>query len=132
MGPRGNTNRNDHLRFLGIIRRTRRSYENAAAAFIQYFRALRGRLPNTMVELDEELAEYVNHLYQEGDSVSLAGWTLSGLKRFYPRCRPTFSLHSSTCVTGKGFTCPKGPTHDVVGARAMPAAAFRVGRPTSH
>ena len=41
-----------------------------------------------MVELDEELAEYVNHLYQEGDSVSLAGWTLSGLTRFYPRCRP--------------------------------------------
>eukprot|EP00439_Symbiodinium_sp_Y106_P034870 s1373_g4.t1 len=33
-----------------------------------------------MVELDDELAEYFNHLYQEGDHVTLAGWTVSGLK----------------------------------------------------
>ena len=38
-----------------------------------------------MVELDDELAEYINHLYQEGDHVTLAGWTVSGLKTFLPR-----------------------------------------------
>ena len=41
-----------------------------------------------MLQLDDDLAEYINHLFQEGDSVSFAGWVLSGLKRFYPRCRP--------------------------------------------
>ena len=47
--------------------------------------------------LDDSLAEYINHLYQEGDHISLAGWTISGLRRFFPRCR----LHLA--VIGSGY-----------------------------
>ena len=48
MTCQGNLNRRDHLRFLGITDRMRRSYENAVAAFFEYVHALRGRLPHTM------------------------------------------------------------------------------------
>ena len=62
-----------------------------------------------MHELDEELAEYINHLYQEGDSVSVAGWTISGLKRA-PAANHTSSPRSSTFEIGNVFTCQKDQT----------------------
>ncbi|CAE7214024.1 unnamed protein product [Symbiodinium necroappetens] len=106
------------------------SYENAVAALFQYLNVLWGRLPRTMAELDEELAEYINHLYQEGDAVTVAGWTLSGLKRFYPRCKPhlltsQLFLRNWQRVPLPQRTCPM----TWLGARAMAGAAYKVGRP---
>ena len=40
-----------------------------------------------MAALDREVGEYINHLYQEGEAISCAGWLLSGLGRLYPRTR---------------------------------------------
>ena len=130
MVHRAGLNRNEHLRFMGITPRTRRSCTNAVSAFFVYFRALRGRLPSSMVELDEELAEYINHLDQEGDSVSLAGWTVSGLKRFHPRCRPHL-LTSQVYLRNWQWVHMPQRTNPMtwLGARAMAAAAWRVGRP---
>eukprot|EP00438_Fugacium_kawagutii_P014985 Skav210163 [mRNA] locus=scaffold5301:41969:42745:- [translate_table: standard] len=44
-------------------------------------------MPTTVGLLDLHVSEYVNHLFQEGDSISHAGWLLSGLKRFLPRLK---------------------------------------------
>eukprot|EP00438_Fugacium_kawagutii_P010374 Skav232004 [mRNA] locus=scaffold719:653901:654689:- [translate_table: standard] len=40
--------------------------------------------PSDTRDLDAILAEFINCMYQEGDSLSQAGWLLSGLKRFVP------------------------------------------------
>eukprot|EP00435_Cladocopium_sp_Y103_P016610 s1020_g4.t1 len=45
-----------------------------------------------MAELDSQVGEYINHLYQEGEAVTRAGWLLSGLRRFYPRLRRELCL----------------------------------------
>ena len=37
--------------------------------------------------MDAILANYINVLYQQGDSLTQAGWLLSGLKRFIPQLR---------------------------------------------
>ena len=130
MVHRTGLNRHEHLRFMGITPRTRRSCTNAVSAFFVYFRALRGRLPSSMVELDEELAEYINHLDQEGDSVSLAGWTVSGLKRFHPRCRPHLLASQVYLRNWQRVHMPQRTNPMTwLGARAMAAAAWRVGRP---
>ncbi|CAE7177202.1 unnamed protein product [Symbiodinium necroappetens] len=106
------------------------SYENAVAALFQYLNALRGRLPRTMAELDEELAEYINHLYQEGDAVTLAGWTLSGLKRFFPRCRPHLLTSQLFLRNWQRVHLPQRTSPMTwLGARAMAGAACKVGRP---
>ena len=89
MGRQGSTNRapKPHLKFLGINAKTRSCYGRALRNFFFYLRAVRGFLPASFEDLDVELSEFINHLYQEGDHVSLAGWTVSALKRFYPQCR---------------------------------------------
>ena len=129
MVRRRNVSRRDHLRFLGITHRTRRSYEKAVAAFFEYIRALRGRLPHTMLQLDDDLAEYINHLFQEGDSVSFAGWVLSGLKRFYPRCRPHLQTSQLYLRNWQRVHLPCRATPlSWLGAKAVAAAAARVNR----
>ena len=81
-----------------------------------------------MIELDEELAEYINHLFQEGDHVFLAGWANSGLRRFFPRC----CLHLTTSqLLRRNWQRVHLPARTTplpwLGARAM-AAAFKVRR----
>eukprot|EP00435_Cladocopium_sp_Y103_P030380 s2852_g7.t1 len=49
-------------------------------------------LAGTLAELDNQLGEYINHLYQEGEAVTRAGWLLSGMRRFYPRLRKELCL----------------------------------------
>ena len=96
----------------------------------KYLNALRGRLPRSMAELDEELAEYINHLYQEGDAVTLAGWTLSGLKRFYPRCKPHLLTSQLFLRNWQRVHLPQRTSPMTwLGAKAMAGAAYKVGRP---
>ena len=99
------------------------------APFFAYARALRGRLPPNLVELDEELAECIDHLFQEGDHVSLGGWTISRLRRFFPRCR----LHLTTAqLFYRNWQRVHLPRRTApmswLGAKAMAAAAFHVHR----
>ena len=42
--------------------------------------------------LDQRVADYINHLHQEGESISKGRWLLSGLRRFYPRVRKELCL----------------------------------------
>ena len=76
-----------HLRDLGIAGRTIRIYQREVSLFLDHLDACGIDLPRTFYDLDSHLAEYINLLYQEGESISRAGWVLSGLKRLYPRCR---------------------------------------------
>ena len=76
-----------HLKNVGIRPRTLRLYRYEVSQFFTYLTALGLRLPDTFARLDDLLAEYINHLFQEGESISRAGWVLSGIRRFYPRVR---------------------------------------------
>ena len=82
-----------------------------------------------MVELDEELGEYINHLYQEGDNVTLAGWTVSGLKRFLPRCKPHLQTAQLFHRNWHRVHLPQrtSPLPWLM-AKAMAAAAAQTGR----
>ncbi|CAE7727291.1 unnamed protein product [Symbiodinium sp. CCMP2592] len=89
-----------------------------------------GALPVSMGELDEELAEYINHLYQEGDTVTMAGWTVSGLKRFLPRCKPHLLTAQIYLRNWQRVHMPRRTNPMTwLGARAMASAAFQIGRP---
>ena len=48
----------------------------------------------TQTEVDAAVADYINMLYQEGDSLAQAGHILSGLKRFIPQMRLKLPLAS--------------------------------------
>ena len=76
-----------HLKNTGIRPRTLRIYRFEVSQFFTYLAALGLKLPKSFAQLDDLLAEYINHLYQEGESISRAGWVLSGFRRFYPRVR---------------------------------------------
>ena len=127
--------RNDHLRLLEITDKTRRRFLHPGMflSFFKYLRALRGRQPRSFEALDVSLAEYIHHLYQEGDHISLAGWTIGGLCRFFARCKLLFLPHS--CLTAIGFNWQRVhlPQRTIpiswLGAKAMAAAAWKVGRP---
>ncbi len=87
MGPR-------HLRHLGIKPRTLQLYRSEVLQFFEHLKLHRLSLPTDFQELDRLLAEYINHLFQEGESISRAGWLLSGFKRLYPRVRRELCIAS--------------------------------------
>ena len=76
-----------HLRFKGIRPRTASLYRREVARFFEYLSTENIAIPNDPEELDLHVAEFINMLYQEGDSLSHAGWLLSGLKRFMPQLK---------------------------------------------
>ncbi len=73
-----------HLKFKGINHKTARLYRREIRRFFTYLDNNAILLPTDHACLDAILAEYINHMYQEGDSISHAGWLLSGLRRFVP------------------------------------------------
>lgn len=76
-----------HLKFKGITPKTAAIYRREVHRFLCYAESERGILPSSPQELDECMGEFINELYQEGESVSHAGWLLSGFKRFMPSLR---------------------------------------------
>lgn len=81
-----------HLKNLGIRPRTLKLYRFEVSQFFSYLDAFDIAIPASYSELDEQIAEYINHLFQEGEAISRAGWLLSGLRRFYPRIRKELAL----------------------------------------
>ena len=76
-----------HLKFKGITPKTSRAYRKEIHRFFQYLSAEKILMPTTPSTLDAVLAEYVNVLYQNGESLTQAGWLISGIKRFLPQLR---------------------------------------------
>eukprot|EP00438_Fugacium_kawagutii_P035175 Skav225826 [mRNA] locus=scaffold2516:55037:59475:- [translate_table: standard] len=84
--------RRNHLKYLGISARTLTLYEHEVSQFLSHL-ALDGRkLPRSYRRLDQAVADYLNLLYQEGETLTKAGWLLSGLKRLYPRLRSELAI----------------------------------------
>lgn len=76
-----------HLKNMGIRPRTLKLYRFEVSQFFTYLDVFRLDMAASYHQLDELVAEYINHLFQEGEAISRAGWLLSGLRRFYPRIR---------------------------------------------
>ena len=76
-----------HLKFKGIAPKTARAYRKEIHRFFQYLSSEEVEIPSDVSLLVFLVSEYINVLYQEGDSISQAGWLLSGLKRFIPKLR---------------------------------------------
>ena len=80
-----------HLRFKGIKPRTAKLYKREITKFFTYLTSEGLEIPSTEVLFDEAVAEFINVLFQEGDSISHAGWLLSGFKRFMPTAQQYFN-----------------------------------------
>ena len=76
-----------HLKFKGITPKTARLYRQEINRFFLYVSSEFGSFPKDVIQLDDCMADFINMLYQEGESVSHAGWLLSGFKRFLPTLR---------------------------------------------
>ena len=109
MMRRENTNRSDHLKFLAVTAKTRRCYEKSVAAFFVYARALRGRLPRNLVELDEELAEYINICFRKEITSPWAVGQLVGCGASFRRAAFILQLLSSSTGTGAGYISRNAP-----------------------
>ena len=59
-----------HLKFKGITSKTARLYRQEVNRFSNYVSSNFGSLPRNVIELDDCMAEFINMLYQEGESVS--------------------------------------------------------------
>ena len=118
-----------HLRYHGVSTRTLRAYKQAVNRFFLFCRATFGDLPPSFEQLDYQLSEFINELFQEGDTLSLAGWTISGLKRFFPRCKPQLltaqQLYKNWC---RSHVPQRATPCSWLMVRAMAGAAAQVGR----
>ena len=59
-----------HLRDAGISERTLRIYKREVSSFFTYLEFNRIKFPKSYESLDARLADYINHLYQEGEPIS--------------------------------------------------------------
>ena len=76
-----------HLKYKGITNKTVRCYKKEINRFFLYLEGEGMPLPQTVSQLDYWLGEFINYLYQSGDSLTQAGWVLSGFKRFMPQLK---------------------------------------------
>ena len=96
-----------HLRFKGIKPRTAKLYKREITRFFAYLTSEGLSIPSTEVCMDETVAEFINVLFQEGDSISHAGWLLSGLKRFMPQLKHKLPTAQQFFNNWQRDHCPK-------------------------
>ena len=80
------------LRANTVAARTRQRYDAALKAFYLYAQTQRVRIPDEPEPLDSIFADYIECLWEEGDSLSLATDGLSGLQDLRPRLRGKLAL----------------------------------------
>lgn len=71
-----------HLKYMGVRQRTIQLYRREISHFFTFLEFIHQPMPASYAALDHSVAEYINHLFQEGEPISKAGWLLSGLRRF--------------------------------------------------
>jgi integrase len=79
--------RQSHIKFLGITKLTETRYKNAVKRFFEWRKSSEFDTAQTHAELDLQLSEFINFLYQDERPTNWAGDCLAGFKRFYPACR---------------------------------------------
>ena len=113
----------------GIQAATARRYRQSLTRFFEFI-AMHGRsLPQSLEQLDVEVGEYINALYQDDLPQYWGIDLLSALKRFYPRCRRSLDtghlyIKNWTRVTKRRRAIPA--TRDL--AMAMAVAALFEGK----
>lgn len=80
------------LRSLTVAPKTRVRYDKALQAFYFYAKCIGQRIPEDALALDRLFSLYMEHLWQEGDSLSLATDGLSGLQDLRPSLRGCLAL----------------------------------------
>ncbi|CAK0907507.1 unnamed protein product [Prorocentrum cordatum] len=76
-----------HIKYEGITDRTLLRYRKQVSNFFNYLHVRGLQLPDSMAHLDSAAAEYVNHLYMEGEPHGHVQEFVSGLRRLLPSCR---------------------------------------------
>ncbi len=113
------------LRFAGLKPRTLRSYKQALSNFFSWLEEETMPIPASTRQLDEFLAQYLEHLFLDDRPIAYAGHTLSALKRFHPRLRwkiplakQYFSNWKQIYVTRQAVPMPVEVLMAVAGAAA--------------
>ena len=75
------------LKSLVITQPTLRRYEGAFKCFLQYLHSQLDNIAPTRQALDIQLQDYLDYLWQEGESISLAGDTISSIQHYQPNCK---------------------------------------------
>ena len=75
------------LRFVGLHWRTLRSYRRALLSFFEWLDDEGIHIPAKTSQLDDVLAQYLEHLWLDDINITYAGHTLSAFRRFYPALR---------------------------------------------
>ena len=68
-----------------VQHKTFEKYVRAVQGFNSWLSFYFGRMPQSMMELDEMAAEYLEHMWEEGGSQTEAGYVLSGITFFIHR-----------------------------------------------
>ncbi len=119
----------NHLKFAGLQQRTLRAYRQALEGFLEYASRERVSL-NSVSQLDVALADYVNGMFQEGDSLAVAGHLLSGVKRFCPNLRLKVPTAAQYFRNWQRIYRPVRATPvSLELIQAMAAIAWKVSRP---
>ena len=74
------------LKYAGLHPRTVHAYRVALDRFLKFVQKKKLKLKNVS-HLDRQIAEFIDHLYQEGEPISYGGHLLSAVKRFHPELR---------------------------------------------
>ena len=75
------------LRHCGIVLSTRKRYETQLRKFFLFLDNVMLPIPSCHRDLDKALAEFIDHMFQEGEPLSYAGDLLSGVSRWLPGTR---------------------------------------------
>ena len=92
-----------HLKYVGISEKTRAKYRMAVARFFVHLELFNILIPNSFDKLDYQVSEFINMLWQEGDSYGEAQHVVSALARFVPGCRKALAT-SRQYLTNWGRT----------------------------
>eukprot|EP00959_Pyramimonas_sp_CCMP1952_P244717 5115140-Pyramimonas_sp.AAC.1 len=121
--------RKAHIKHEGIQPVTARRYRHSLARFFEFISSHRRPWPRSLDELDEEVGEYINHLYLDDLPQYWASDLVSAFKRHYPKCRRHLGtaevyLKNWARVTARRRAIPA--TRDLV--LSMAAAALIEGK----
>ena len=119
-----------HLRFVGIRPATWAKYVAVFLEFWGWLRASARKIPGSLSGLDRAGAVFMNHMYQQGDTLTRGGHFISALVRLYPPAKgalPTtrcwFRNWQSGVVPQRALPMP---WHLV---RGLAGVALAMGRP---
>ena len=81
-----------HVKYAGRQLGTIHKYNLAIKRFFVWLNSAEKTLPVSLVELDEAIGEYINHLNQDDLPVGWASDVVCGFNRFYPKCRKSLQI----------------------------------------